>query len=1164
MGTGEGKRAFLDLYSKHLSVELLEHERDVVSQPFEIKGWLQYLSFVGSKDSQDVPLGLRVAVFERALCSLPASYKIWNLYTTFVVAEATKRAPDDPARRHADDVLLRAARALPHCPVPWERAVERAVQERRWTSVRSLVDEAVQKLPVTLHCRFWRHVIGIVVDNPKISFPRLSAHIAERACMVGALGENGVARLFRLLKNAGRVNDAVIVLSAALEDESWGGDERRDLWMQLVEVAVRSPKACTGVDVVALVRKAIASARAEVGELWASLAEIYVRVGQFQLARAVYEEALAKVTVVRDFAIVFDAYSQFLESMVTAAVEDDEDDDEDDEEEEDDYGDDDEKMDDCSTGAKEAADDNSKVATGSADVNPNEGGAMNVDARGSGNSENPLGTTSRPGKGSSDFHALGTDSHISTREPEGRTMPLPPPSKLVGTQNGKGDARGSDGREIPLSDSEAQGRNRGQDAQSSRAIAPLDFLDPEALLAELESLTNRRPLLLSDVWLRQNPHNVHEWHKRAKLFVARKDSAGAVAVFTEAVGTVDPWRASHGRPHTLWTAFARLYERAKDWETARRVFDRAVADPELFKTPEDLATVWCEYVEMELRRGSIEDARAVARRACDKPAGFDKRRAARAPRRRPRPNTNEAALGAGAGHVAIHHEYDMSSPAWMAWKSARLWGLRLDLEESIGSVSDVFSVHERMLELGIASVQTILNGADYLRSKRLFEQSFRLLDRGAHAFGWPNSLPLWVAYLESFVKRYGGRKLERARDLFEETLRAVEPIVRGGTSKPSPHLRLVFLMFADLEERFGNARRLLAVYERAIREVRAEQRCALYKLYIARAAELFGVTRTRPIYEDALEHLTKRDELVAFSVRFAAMETRLNEFERSRAVYEHGAQIADPRAGPASTAFWKAWHAFELAHGTEDTFRDMLRAKRHVQMRNAGVHLVTSVAAGAGTVEAAAAAAAVPGAGGSAIGSDAAELDPGGMAESAATDANAAAMAALEKEVTKVRAEEARLPAKPGSLVGGKSNNEEIDLDVDSDESDSDSDSDASVQKKGDAPLEDDPSQVAHSVLSGAGTASETASETAIRGRPNEDHETGREAQNGGRGVGDGAGGGSDGVSDETARMAADVELEQRPVPQAVAKLAGIATTGDAPARASNGLTAHDKPGKDK
>jgi pre-mRNA-splicing factor SYF1 len=37
-------------------------------------------------------------------------------------------------------------------------------------------------------------------------------------------------------------------------------------------------------------------------------------------------------------------------------------------------------------------------------------------------------------------------------------------------------------------------------------------------LARLEFLISRRPELLNSVMLRQNPHNVAEWHKRVKLF----------------------------------------------------------------------------------------------------------------------------------------------------------------------------------------------------------------------------------------------------------------------------------------------------------------------------------------------------------------------------------------------------------------------------------------------------------------------------------------------------------------------------------------------------------------------------------------------------------------------------------------------------------------------
>jgi len=47
----------------------------------------------------------------------------------------------------------------------------------------------------------------------------------------------------------------------------------------------------------------------------------------------------------------------------------------------------------------------------------------------------------------------------------------------------------------------------------------------------------RRPELLSSVMLRQNPHNVHEWHKRVKLFNGQPHKQ--ILTFTEAVTTVE-------------------------------------------------------------------------------------------------------------------------------------------------------------------------------------------------------------------------------------------------------------------------------------------------------------------------------------------------------------------------------------------------------------------------------------------------------------------------------------------------------------------------------------------------------------------------------------------------------------------------------------------------
>ena len=43
-------------------------------------------------------------------------------------------------------------------------------------------------------------------------------------------------------------------------------------------------------------------------------------------------------------------------------------------------------------------------------------------------------------------------------------------------------------------------------------------------------------------------------------------------------------------------------------------------------------------------------------------------------------------------------------------------------------------------------------------------------EKGIALFKWPNVFNIWNTYLTKFLKRYGGTKLERARDLFEQCL----------------------------------------------------------------------------------------------------------------------------------------------------------------------------------------------------------------------------------------------------------------------------------------------------------------------------------------------------------------------------------------------------------
>ncbi len=225
-------------------------------------------------------------------------------------------------------------------------------------------------------------------------------------------------------------------------------------------------------------------------------------------------------------------------------------------------------------------------------------------------------------------------------------------------------------------------------------------------------------------------------------------------------------------------------------------------------------------------------------------------------------------------------------------------------------------VYEGMLDLKIATPQVILNYANFCQENDRYEDSFRVFERGVHMFQFPYSYNLWVTYLSRFVERYGSANIERTRDLFEQ---AVE-------KAPSDTCHVFFLLYADFEEKFGLARRAMYVYDRATRAVTDDNKNTIFQIYIGRARELFGVTKTREIYEKAIEVLPT-PQIADMCLKYANLETTVGEIDRARAIYTHGSQYSDPRA---RADYWKKWHDFEVRHGNEDTFAEMMRIKRSV------------------------------------------------------------------------------------------------------------------------------------------------------------------------------------------------------------------------------------------
>lgn len=712
------------------------YEQELEQNPYSVKVWFAYV-----RAKQAASTRVRFRIYERAVKALPGSYKLWHNYLLERMSAVSDLCITDPEYEAANNAFDRALVFLHKMPRIWLHYIEFLMKQKRITRARRALDNALRSLPITQHSRIWELYVRFIKEG---QVPKETALCVFRRYLM--LEPDHVEVYVAYLRTIGGYDEAAQRLSVIVDDEDFSsmeGKTRHQLWMDLCDLISKHPADVKSLNIDAIIRSGIRQFTDEVGRLWISLGDHFIRLGQFEKARDVYEEAMSTVSTVHDFSLIFDAYAKFLESLITAHME---------------------------------------------------------------------------------------------REESAGGQPL----------------------------------------------------EADLLMARLEDVLERRPELVSSVKLRQNPHNVHEWLQRVKLY--KETPEKVIRSFTEAVMTVDPLKAE-GRFWTLWVAFAKFYESHDDLENARVILDRATNVN--FRSVDDLASVWCEWIEMELRHREYDEALKVSRRAVGQ--------------------KKASALKADKDVVQnrIH-------------RSTKLWSLSIDVEESLGTTESTRAAYDASIELKVATPSLILSYAKFLEERKYFEDAFKVYERGIKVFGWPHVNDIWLTYLSGFVRRYGGRKLERARDLFEQ---AVEKV-------PPKFARRLHMLYANLEEEFGLARHALAIYNRATKAVEENDMYEMYGMLLRKTAELFGQTRTREIYDQAIEALP-HNRIKDACVKYAKMETMLGEVDRARAIYVHASQFCDPRR---EEEFWKTWRGFEVQHGNEDTFRDMLRIKRSVQAMFAQVH----------------------------------------------------------------------------------------------------------------------------------------------------------------------------------------------------------------------------------
>lgn len=421
--------------------------------------------------------------------------------------------------------------------------------------------------------------------------------------------------------------------------------------------------------------------------------------------------------------------------------------------------------------------------------------------------------------------------------------------------------------------------------------SPTSDLDTELglVLARYEDLLARRPLLINDVYLRQDPNDVQAWIDRAELY----DGTEKKQCYDTALLKIVPSKVrKEGALPEIWTRRIAL---ARTESEADKLYSLAVKVP--YNSLNDMETVWKSWVDRKVEKGQLDTALKIIKEAVALPKNITE---------------------------PVRYKDEKFSAQVRMHKSIKLWQIYLDLVESSDDVKETSSVYDRVLELKIATPLTILNYARFLQDHKLYDEMFRVYERGVSIFKYPTVYEIWRDYLTKMARYYEqlGIQPELVRDLFEKSLEGC----------PTNYISWIYSYYAQFEETHGLKLQALKILERAIDT--SDDQLQAYKTLLSKTKQFKGTASMSGIYQKALETLPVSPEFIDEVVGgFVDVEASLGRLQRCREILHYSAELVmnNAKTEKQRTQFWDLFKKFELKHGNESSYKRMLQFKRHLE-----------------------------------------------------------------------------------------------------------------------------------------------------------------------------------------------------------------------------------------
>ena len=289
---------------------------DNIQNPYNFKSWWDTLS-----SSKEAPFSIRKKIYQVSLHYLPGSYKLW--YNYLKEEREYVQSNYNIPNKHYDEVNMIHEQALIYMmkmPIIWINYIQFMMEQNSITKTKIIFNKALQSIPITQHKKLWDIYIPWIESLSGCH--RTKIEIFKRYVQ---FNPDYKEKFINYLIGIKEFNLAIYLIIEILNEENFYSKENKSqyyYWIMLCQIINNYPedinlsKYNKDIDVDKVIRHGIKKYTDEVGNLWVTLANYYIKMGLIEKAREIFEEALENILTVRDFSLIFNAYLNFEQEMM--------------------------------------------------------------------------------------------------------------------------------------------------------------------------------------------------------------------------------------------------------------------------------------------------------------------------------------------------------------------------------------------------------------------------------------------------------------------------------------------------------------------------------------------------------------------------------------------------------------------------------------------------------------------------------------------------------------------------------------------------------------------------------------------------------------------------------------------------------------------------------